>query len=214
MSRILFVSIFIALYFTCHGQEAEIPAEHTILAVSEGDLDKDKIAEKVIVLDTNDTTVLGTIREIRIYKQSGNKWVLWKSSRNAIRKSQEGGMMGDPFREIAITNGILLISHSGGSSWKWAYTDKYRFENGNFKLIGYSSLYGKPCEYWTEFDFNISTGKIIYKKEYEECENDEPNVTKTETETFYKKGVILTLDNRHTEETKIISPKYKYEFYL
>lgn len=41
-------------------------------------------------------------------------------------------MMGDPFGEIEIKNGILLVSQNGGSSWKWGHTDKYRYQDENF----------------------------------------------------------------------------------
>jgi hypothetical protein len=122
-------------------------------------------------------------------------------------------MMGDPFEEIKIENGILLISFSGGSSWKWAYVDKYRFQNNEFELIGYSSISGKICEYWVDFDFNISNGKIVYKKDYEDCDKDS-TIYKSEKEEFWQKGLKLNLANRYRKPIKIISPKNKYELYL
>jgi len=142
----------------------------------------------VIVFDTNDSTEVGTVREIQIFKKSGSDWILWISSKNAVGKSQDGGMMGDPFRDIEIKDGVLLINQDGGSSWKWSHTDKYRFQNGKFQLIGYSSLFGRPCDYWESYDFNILTGKIQYSKEYESCEDKVQKIAKVEKETFYKKG--------------------------
>lgn len=56
-------------------------------------------------------------------------------------------MMEDPYGEITIEKGILSISQNGGSSWKWGFTDKYRFQNNKFELISYTSNYGKLCEY-------------------------------------------------------------------
>ena len=126
-------------------------------------------------------------------------------------------MMGDPFEDVEIKNGILIISQAGGSSWKWGHSDKYRYQNNRFELIGYSSHYGKLCEYWEDFDFNLVTGKIILKKEYERCDDDgESNeVYKTEKETFtYKLKQKITLENRNKMEVKIISPKYKHDLYL
>jgi hypothetical protein len=72
---------------------------------------------------------------------------------------------------------------------------------------------GKPCEYWIHIDFNLSTGKIIYKKEFEDCEKGQ-EIYKTENEAFYKKGISIDLNNRNSKELKIISPKYKHELYL
>lgn len=214
------ITLLSLVLFTCRclGQEPVVPKGYSVLDVKNGDLDQDGIEEKVIVYNTSDSTEFGTVREIQILKKSGASWLVWRSSRNAVLKSAEGGMMGDPFREIQIDNGVLKISLAGGSSWKWAHTDKYSFRNGSFELIGHTSIYGKPCEYWGEIDFNLITGRLVYKKEYEHCagENyeDEEKDRKPEAETFYKKGLRLNLDNRNLESIRIVSPIHKYELYL
>jgi hypothetical protein len=132
----------------------------------------------------------------------------------ALYSSRAGGMMGDPFGDIEIGKGVLHISQNGGSSWKWSHTDKYRYDNKVFKMIGYTSNYGKLCEYWEEVDFNLVTGKINVKKEYENCETENQEIYKRENETFVKKGINLTLQNRSEREIKIISPKYQHEIYI
>lgn len=207
----------IGIFFICINgisQQVAVPNGYTILDEKDGDLDKDGISEKVIVFDTGDSSDFGTIRDIQIFKKTGSKWSLWISSKNAVGKSQDGGMMGDPFRDIEIKNGILLISQDGGSSWKWSNTDKYRYQNGVFQLIGHTSYYGKPCEYWASFDFNLVTGKIQYSKEYENCEDGEQKVNKIEKESFYKKGIKINLSDRRTTEIEIVTPKYKHHLYL
>lgn len=195
------------------GQEIVIPNGYELISELVGDLDKDGVCEKVVVFDTPEPTEYGNVREIQVLKYSKKNWVVWKKSRNAILKSKEGGVMGDPYERISIENGILIICFSGGSSWKWFYKDKYRFQNSEFELIGYSGSYGKFCEYWANFDFNISTGKISYKKEFEDCEKDQ-EIYKTEEEVFIYKGVTINLTNRNLEKVKIISPKYKQDLYL
>ena len=124
--------------------------------------------------------------------------------------------MGDPFENIEIAQGILLISQSGGSSWKWGYTDKYRFQNNSFELIGHTSKAGKPCERWVSYDYNLSTGNIEYRKEYEKCDDKGgQQVYKKEAETFrYKLTEKITLATRKADEIKIVTPKYKEELYL
>ena len=201
------------LSMSCLGQDHFVPHGFEIIEEKIGDLDRDGISERIIVYNTNDTTEDGIVRELRILKKSNKKWTIWKKSRNAVLKSQEGGMMGNPFEGIEIEKGILIISFSGGSSWKWSYKDKYRFQNGQLALIRHSNISGKPCEYWIHIDFNLSTGKITYKKEFEDCEKGQ-EIYKTENETFYKKGISIDLNNRNSKEIKIISPKYKYELYL
>ena len=208
-----FTIILIFISYLTFSQENYFQNEYEIIAEKLGDLNNDGIDEKVIVFKTPDSTDYGNIREIQILKQLNGKWSLWKKSRNAILASKDGGMDGDPFGNIEIKNGILLINQNGGSSWKWDYTDKYRFQNNEFELIGYTIVFGKLCEYWANFDFNISTGKIVYSKEFEDCEKDQ-EVYKTENENFYKKHIKLNLNNRNTEKIKIITPKYKHELYL
>ncbi len=175
-------------------------------------MDKDSIAELVVILNSPKSDDFGHFREIHIFKLTNRKWVLRKKSNDTILQSKAGGMLGDPYMETIIQNHRLMISHFSGSSWKWRYTDKYRFQNNEFILIGHTSNAGKLCEYWETFDFNLSTGKIIYKKEYERCNEtggDEQVIYKTDTEIFNKKGVLINLSNRYAKEIKIASPKYK-----
>ena len=210
----IIATLFFCWFFTIsYCQEFVAPAGYDMLKETTGDLDKDGTAEKVIVYNTTDSTDFGFVRELVILKQANGKWRLWKRSRNAILKSQEGGMMGDPFEDIEIRNGILIISCSGGSSWKWSYKDKYRFQNNQFQLIGHWSSAGKPCETWTEVDCNLQTGKINYQIDFEKC-NNEPEIYKTERETFYKKGIHININNRIPDKIKIVTPKYKKEIYI
>jgi len=206
--------VLIGSWAICQAQETTVPEGWKVIDSISGNLDNNAINEKVVIYNTIDSTDFGKHREIRIFKKEKENWVLWECSRTPLLKSDDGGMMGDPFGGIEIKNRVLLIHHSGGSSWKWSYTDKYRFQNGQFELIGYTSLNGKPCEEWTTIDFNISNGQINFKHEYEDCENEEQIITKTEKETFYKKGITLTLEHRRLNEIEIISPKLKQKFSL
>lgn len=211
--KYLLIFCIAVIGFPSSAQEFSLPKGHQIISEVIGDLNADQIDEKVIVVETDEETDFGFVRNVYVLKSVNDTWKIWKKSQNAILKSQEGGMMGDPFEEIKIIKGILIINQSGGSSWKWNRTDKYRYQNGEFELIGYSSHSGKLCEYWTSFDFNLSTGQIDYKKEFEDCENNQ-EIYKTEKESFYKKGIQLNLKNRNLKEVKIQTPTYNAELYL
>lgn len=218
MKQLLFFILLLVVRYAT-AQNIPIPKEYEIIEKVSGDLDKDSIAELVVILNTDKSDDFsGKFREIQIFKLTNKEWVLWKKSSDAIMQSTDGGMMGDPYVGTEIKNGILLISHYGGSSWKWGNTDKYRFQNNEFVLIGHSCNFGRLCEYFEYFDFNLSTGKIEYKKEYERCdekpEGEEQVFTKTDTETFIKKGILINLSNRHTKKFEIVSPKYKVTLYL
>jgi hypothetical protein len=195
-----------------------IPKEYQPIKEVPGDLDKDGINEKVVVynMSDKDDETNGINREVIIFKKDKDKWTVWQRSANAVGNSKDGGMMGDPFEDIEIKGGVLIIHQSGGSSWKWSHTDKYRYQNNQFELIGYTSHYGKPCEYWENVDFNVMTGKINISKEYEKCDSVRgQEIYKTENESFsYKLNKKITLNNRNKTEVKIISPRYKHELYL
>ncbi len=214
--------IFIVLisYQTMAGQSLSIPKNYAVVDSVKGDLNKDGIDELVVAYNTEEEKETKDAfesipRELIIYKKEKKEWTVWTKSKDALYGSRDGGMMGDPFGEIEIKNGLLLVSQNGGSSWKWGHTDKYRYQDGAFYLIGYSSTSGKLCEYWKDVDFNLVTGKMIVKKEYESCENgDEQKIYKRENETFYKRGLKITFEKRNEKELMIVTPKYKHEIYI
>jgi hypothetical protein len=218
MKQLVILLVTFSLFKTSFGQENLIPGQYKPIKEIYGDLNKDGMEEKVVVYNMTDKRdePNGIDREVVIFTKDKGKWVVWHRSTKAVGNSKDGGMIGDPFEDIEIKNDILIISQSGGSSWKWGHKDKYRYQNNRFELIGYTSNYGKPCEYWTDFDFNLITGKIIVKKEYEKCDTDESQVIyKRENENFfYMLEKKLTLENRNETGVKIISPKYQHELYL
>jgi hypothetical protein len=214
MKTILSTCIFIVICIESTGQEIPIPKGYSIIDTTFGDLDNDRQDELAVAFNTKvDNEYESVPRELVIFKKNNSKWVVWKKSKKALFESLDGGMMGDPFENIDIKKGVLEISHYGGSSWKWGHIDKYRYLNGDFYLVGYSSIEGKLCEYWQTVDFNLSTGKIIVKKEYENC-NRRQEVYKKENETFYKKGFKITFENRNQKEIFIVTPKHKHKVYI
>lgn len=217
MKQIIAILISFLTYQMSFAQESTIPKQYQPIKEVLGDLNKDGINEKVVVYNMTDKEddINGINREVIIFRKDKDKWVVWQRSANAVGNSKDGGMMGDPFEDIEIKNGVLLIDQSGGSSWKWAHTDKYRYRNNQFELIGYTSHYGKPCEYWVDVDFNVMTGQFNVSKEYEKCGDTGQEVYKTQNERFtHKLKEKITLNNRNKTEVKIISPKYKHELYL
>ena len=159
MKKICF--IFLALTFSSFAiTDVTVPKGYELIATAKGDLDKDKVDDLVLVYDTNEEGDYGVVRELQIFKNKNNKWNLWHKSRGAIMSSLEGGPAGDPFESIEINNGVLIITHYGGSRGKWGYTHKFRFQNGDFYLIGATCEEEVYPEYSGLFDYNLSTGAI------------------------------------------------------
>lgn len=182
-----------------------------------GDLDKDGIPEMAVVFITErereieDSWDCSEPRELVVYKQKDGEWIEWSSSLGAIYPADGGGMMGDPYDGITIKNNVLEINHWGGSSWKWSHTDKYRFQNDDFYLIGYSSNYGKPCEYWEDVDYNLSTGNCQFNFTVEPCEDTQSEDYGGDlSETFnHKMENLPKLSNRDEVDYRFESPNGK-----
>lgn len=186
------------------------PEGSTVIETVEGDLDGDEIPEKVIVYNTRDTTEYGNIRELQILKRTENRWEILDRSRTAILEGSNRSDIGN-YLFFTIKNGILIIEHSGGNSWKWNSMDKYRYQNGRFELIGTTYGYGRAGVY-SIFDFNLSTGKLIYRKEVDKGLYDD--LGKPDSEIFYKKGLIISLKDRNKDHQDIELPKTKTLFTL
>lgn len=175
--------------------ELFLPKSYTLLKKASGDLDKDGRDEKVVVLNTSNEGDFGTEREIQIYTLENNQWKMWHRSTGAVLPSEHGGVMGDPFEDVSIENGAIVFKHLGGSRSKWAYAHRFRFQNDRFELIGATVVNDTPCESSENFDYNLSTGNVVYKKEIETCEGDERKVVKKEKDNFkYKMKELPQMD--------------------
>lgn len=194
----------------CKSQEnkkterIQTPKHFKILDKKEGDLDNDGVFEKVIVYDTEKETDMGTERQIYIYKKNHNKWELWKKSVGAILPSEHGGMMGDPFEGISINKNCIVINHSGGARQRWHYTHRFRFQTGEFQLIGATVNFGSPCDNFFNFDYNLSTGKVIYQEETSDCEKEDSKTEKKET--ISKPSTLPTMANFYPGNNKFTFP--------
>lgn len=183
---------------------------NTIECTAFGDLDRDGIPELIVVMNTDQyhkiegENVGGLIREIQILKQVNGAYTLWQKSRNALQSSHGGGMGSNGLSTVKVEQGVLIIEYLGGSSWKYITKEKYRFQNDHFEMIGYTGSYGNPGYYWDMFDFNLSTGKLVFKREVSDYNSleDYANVDIT----FYKKGVKINLQNRRSFEESINVP--------
>ena len=205
-----FLFLFLFSFILCKSQEniktaiIETPKHFKILDEKEGDLDKDGVFEKVIVYDTPKETDMGTERQIYIYKKNNDTWELWKKSVGAILPSKHGGLMGDPFEGISIIRNCIVINHSGGARQRWYYTHRFRFQSDSFQLIGVTINFGSPCDNFYNFDYNLSTGKIIYEYETSDCENKSSKMEKKEI--VKKLQTLPTMANFYPGNNKFIFP--------
>jgi hypothetical protein len=168
--------------------EVKVPEGFKVLAEVKGDLDSDGVEELVVVYDTPKKTEMGTERQLHIFQKDNNNWKPWMQNSTVVLPSLHGGAMGDPFEEVQVENGSIVVKHFGGSREKWHYTHRYRFQNSDWSLIGATVVVSVPCEQSETFDYNISTGKVEVELAKETCSADgepvgEPKKSKKEYKT-------------------------------
>ena len=61
---------------------------------------------------------------------------LAQSDNGVVLRSDEGGVWGDPFQSLEIARGTVVLSHYAGSAWRWGIVQRFRFQNGDWYLIG------------------------------------------------------------------------------
>ena len=163
-----------------------VPKGYDTLVVEKGDLNEDGHDDIVLVCllkkdtikteeDIDDT---GS-RPIIILLWTSDGYKIFARNDNAILCRDCGGIFGDPFKGIEINpGGVLTIHHYGGSSWRWSYDRKFKWQNDNLLLIGKTNLSywnGKMCKKYQDFagtdleDINLVTGKRHRKQLSAQC---------------------------------------------
>lgn len=216
MKYTFFLSICLITFINCESEQSSQnqvvkkdefnkKRQHLVTIDSTfGDLDNDGIEEKVIVLH-NQLLDDSTKSEIKIYKQQNQNWKLFYSSNKAILNYIHFYCEG-----VEIDNGILKIYHNTAGTLKSSQIQKYRYQNNDFELVGFKLHEGKVCQEWITFDCNLSTGKVLYQKEIDNCENAANTYQTIEQETFYYQlDTLPTLSNFDFGKQEMESPKHK-----
>ena len=178
MKKILsFLVIF--LFTFSYSQELKdfaIPKGYEKILETKGDLDKDGKDETVIVFNTDktpDSESPGLVRKFYILKNINGKLKIWKENSNLIFDSKEGFYPESNALELTIKNNCLVIFQSYFSNSRHTVTSKntYRFQNGDFYLIGALVQFDDTCEFNFTDEINFSTGKVIVSEEYSDCDD-------------------------------------------
>ena len=150
---------------------AFVPSGHKIMQQATGDLNKDGIPDAVLVLkdkkeekensDAEDVPRLLVI----IFGVKGGGYTLSAMSEDTILCKTCGGVFGDPFADLKIIRGTIVIDHYGGSSDRWGFTHRWRFQDGDWYLIGLASRTENNFRgnYETK-DTNLITGDCVIEK--------------------------------------------------
>lgn len=137
---------------------------HKIIEVT-GDLNKDNLLDKVIV--TQDTVNENAPYRIQIFfNQPNGKSKLIVTSTKIIEPQypdgRNGYKTGNGFSDVTIKKGTLSVNFE---LLRGHFEHKFRFQNGNFELIGYTEGQSNGRGEIYFIDFNLSTGNKIVKIE-------------------------------------------------
>ncbi|AOM80386.1 hypothetical protein [Pedobacter steynii] len=142
---------------------------NVIVSMAKGDLNKDLLADSVVV--TQDTTADTSPYRLEIYfaKKGGGfqrNIQTDKAINEQFPNGKDGYRDGYGFSKVTIKAGVidvfcqLLRGH---------FRHKFRYQNGNFELIGYSSRTSNPLG-MSAVDFNLSTGVYLQAEEYDDSD--------------------------------------------
>ena len=118
-------------------------------------------------------------------------------SDDAVLDGDEGGVFGDPFNSLLVERGAVVISHYGGSRDRWSYTHRYRYQNGQWMLIGLTigSTDTLDLEHFDEQDINLSTGLVDAREKGESVADEGRKSRPREVSGSYYELEAFPVDN-------------------
>ena len=154
--------------------DAFVPSGWKVLGQAKGDLDKDGVDDIAAVIERQEgvehvpgcdkwrTESARSPRSlILLIGEEGGGYALSARDNHIVLRSDEGGVFGDPFYEIGIERGAVVLNHYGGSAWRWAHVHRFRYQDGGWYLIGYTDTsHHTLSQFERVYDFNVTTGKI------------------------------------------------------
>ena len=149
-----------------------IPQDWTLLeqsgekAIKECDFDRNGNTDLAFVIQESSVNGASAPRTLMVVKGNGDwTYTLAIEAKKAIFSADEGGMWGDPYEGIEIRNGSLFLHFYGGSSWRWEKTYQFRYQDGDWYLIGAKdSFLNINTNEGTVKDYNLLTGDYIIKE--------------------------------------------------
>jgi hypothetical protein len=164
MKQFIFcLTTIVGLHFSAAAQNFKVA-----VAKASGDLNKDGIEDLVTVMQ--DTLHENAPYRLQVsFGKGDEKFTPIVFSDKLIEPQypdgRDGFRSGNGFDSVEIKKGILLVNIS---LLRGYITYKFRYQNGNFELIGYKSSSSDGIGTIYSDDFNLSTGdRITIRENYE-----------------------------------------------
>lgn len=199
-----------------------VPKGYIQIAETKGDLDKDGKDEVVLVFDTNikasDTqNPEGTSDYKRIFyilKKENSGLKVWKENSAIIFSSGFGFYPSDNTLTINIKNNGLIIEQLffTNSRHTQQYKHTFRFQNGDFYLIGLHDHFEDTCDFSFTNEINFSTGKVIIDREYSSCDAETKVPENLHKEFTYKFPALIKMNDFFIGDHNFKIPGLKEDF--
>jgi len=187
LKKIQAIALLFLVYTASFGQSSyknQIPKNWKIISTIEGDLNKDAIADLVLIIeDTNpdnyilndgfgeDTLNINARGILVFFKDNKNNYTLIEKNLNGFilsQNSEESPCLADPLMwngDVSISKNILIIHFnywlSCGSWYVNDATYKFRFQHNTFELIGFDhSEFHRASGEESSTSINYSTKKM------------------------------------------------------
>src|SRR5262249_35052547 len=158
----------ITIPMTAKDAEGFAPEGWGIELVQHADLNGDKIDDAVVVITKPEVIEHGVVKEVEkrflvLAFGAGGQLERTALSDDAVLDKDQGGPFGDPFVGVKVENGIIAIEHNGGGGWRWRVTERYRWQQNRWMLIG--KTYGRLINFDLDHlerskDTDLSTGLV------------------------------------------------------
>ncbi|MDR2237128.1 MAG: hypothetical protein LBE92_13485 [Chryseobacterium sp.] len=215
MKTLILIAALFSLSFHAQSMnEFTIPKGYQKIAEAKGDLDKDGKDETVLVFNTpvKSSSKMdmnnGVIRVMYIIRDSNGKSQIWKENKTLIFSSGTGFYPEGNTLTIAIRNSSLIIEQefSTNSRHTQNYRHIFRFQNGDFYLIGSKDEFADTCDFNFMNEINFSTGKIIIDKTFSSCDDDSKVPDDEHKEFIHPFKPLIKMNDFRVGEHKIKIP--------
>ncbi|WP_045503288.1 hypothetical protein [Chryseobacterium sp. StRB126] len=217
--------IVIFLITGFHSQNLKnfsIPKNYKKVTEIKGDLDKDGKDETVLVFDTDKTAsdyerAPGKKDYKRIFyvlKNEQGQLKIWKENSILLYSSGMGFYPDDNILNIQIKNNCLVVEQQFSTNSRHSQTSKhtFRFQNGDFYLIGSYDNFADNCEFDFTNEVNFSTGKVIVDKEYSSCDDNTKIPENFHKEFTHKLKTLIKMDDFRIGNHKLKIQGLKEDF--
>lgn len=218
-----FISILLAtISYAQNLKNFSVPKGYKKVSEIKGDLDKDGKDETVLVFDTDKTASdyerapgkKDYKRVLYILKNEQGQPKIWKENFTLLFSSGLGFYPDDNVLNIQIKNNCLVVEQNFSSNSRHTQTNKhtFRFQNGDFYLIGSYDNFADNCEFDFTNEINFSTGKVIVDREYSSCDDGAKIPENFYKEFNYKLKTLIKMDDFKMGEHKFKIPGLKEDF--